>query len=144
MLPSAPADGEESAEQASQTDPDPSFMPAGGGLLQLIVDALGPPPPEGAQSDLDESQGDNGPPSIIDILFLMGTEEHRHPGSDSPVSPSAWMRFRKAKRVSTSIPDHSIVQALKTKVDADKNDKTVKNLTYLLFETAHQLYRKVQ
>ncbi|KAJ3057574.1 hypothetical protein HK097_000041 [Rhizophlyctis rosea] len=87
MPPLAPADGEESAEQASQTDPDPLFMPAGGGLLQLIVDALGPPPPEGARPDLGDTEGDNGPPSIIDILFLMGPEERRQPGSDSPVPP---------------------------------------------------------
>jgi len=33
-------------------------------------------------------------------------------------------------------PSHSIVKSLKEKVAADKNDKTVKDLTYLLFETA--------
>jgi len=33
-------------------------------------------------------------------------------------------------------PDHSIVAELRKKVDADKNDKTVKDLVWLLFETA--------
>jgi len=33
-------------------------------------------------------------------------------------------------------PSHAIVQKLKAKVEADKNDKTVKDLVWLLFETA--------
>jgi len=33
-------------------------------------------------------------------------------------------------------PDNAIIKALKAKVDADKNDKTVKDLTLLLFETS--------
>ena len=33
-------------------------------------------------------------------------------------------------------PKHHIVKALKEKIEADKNDKTVKDLTILLFETS--------
>ena len=33
-------------------------------------------------------------------------------------------------------PDHAIVENLRTRADADKNDKSVKDLVMLLFETA--------
>jgi molecular chaperone HtpG len=33
-------------------------------------------------------------------------------------------------------PDHSIIEILRLKTDADKNDKSVKDLVLLLFETA--------
>jgi molecular chaperone HtpG len=33
-------------------------------------------------------------------------------------------------------PAHPIMKALKSKVEVDKNDKTVKDLVYLLFETS--------
>ena len=33
-------------------------------------------------------------------------------------------------------PDHSIVESLRAKAEADKNDKSVKDLVLLLFETA--------
>jgi molecular chaperone HtpG len=48
-------------------------------------------------------------------------------------SMSSYMASKKTLELN---PDHSIVQALKDKVAADKNDKTVKDLTILLFETA--------
>jgi len=33
-------------------------------------------------------------------------------------------------------PDHSIVETLRGKAEADKNDKSVKDLVHLLFETS--------
>jgi len=48
-------------------------------------------------------------------------------------SMSAYMASKKTLELN---PDHSIVKALKNRLDADKNDKTVKDLTYLLFETS--------
>ncbi|KAI9019751.1 heat shock protein Hsp90 family [Hyaloraphidium curvatum] len=41
-----------------------------------------------------------------------------------------------SKKVMEINPKNSIIQSLKTKVEADKNDRAVKDLVYLLFETA--------
>ncbi|KAJ1548412.1 heat shock protein 90 [Cladochytrium tenue] len=48
-------------------------------------------------------------------------------------SMSSYMASKKTLELN---PAHSIVRALKEKVAADKNDKTVKDLTYLLYETS--------
>jgi len=49
---------------------------------------------------------------------------------------SSTMGYMAAKKQMEINPDHTIVQALKTKVEADKNDKSVKDLVNLLFETS--------
>merc|ERR1712080_569470 len=46
------------------------------------------------------------------------------------------MGYMAAKKHLEINPDHSIVENLKGKADADKNDKSVKDLVLLLFETA--------
>jgi len=46
------------------------------------------------------------------------------------------MGYMAAKKHLEINPDHSIVENLRIKVDADKNDKSVKDLVVLLFETA--------
>jgi len=46
------------------------------------------------------------------------------------------MGYMAAKKHLEINPDHKIVQSLKEKADADKNDKSVKDLVMLLFETA--------
>ncbi|RKO96294.1 heat shock protein Hsp90, partial [Caulochytrium protostelioides] len=49
---------------------------------------------------------------------------------------STMSNYMASKKTLELNPNHPIVEALKTKVDADKNDATVKDLTFLLFETA--------
>merc|ERR1712083_947224 len=46
------------------------------------------------------------------------------------------MGYMAAKKHMEINPDHSIVENLKDKADADKNDKSVKDLVHLLFETS--------
>merc|ERR1711976_493456 len=46
------------------------------------------------------------------------------------------MGYMAAKKHLEINPDHSIIKSLKERVDADKGDKSVKDLVMLLFETA--------
>merc|ERR1711963_91007 len=46
------------------------------------------------------------------------------------------MGYMAAKKHLEINPDHSIVENLRTKAEADKNDKSVKDLVHLLFETS--------
>jgi len=48
-------------------------------------------------------------------------------------SMSSYMASKKTLELN---PDHSIVKSLNAKITLDKNDKTVKDLTWLLFETS--------
>lgn len=49
---------------------------------------------------------------------------------------SSTMGYMAAKKHLEINPDHSIIKALREKVDADKNDKSVKDLVVLLYETS--------
>uniref|UniRef100_A0A0M3IEF2 Heat shock protein 90 n=2 Tax=Ascaris TaxID=6251 RepID=A0A0M3IEF2_ASCLU len=49
---------------------------------------------------------------------------------------SSTMGYMAAKKHLEINPDHSVIKALRERVEADKNDKTVKDLVVLLFETA--------
>jgi len=49
---------------------------------------------------------------------------------------SSTMGYMAAKKHLEINPDHAIVKSLKEKVDADKNDKSVKDLVVLLYETS--------
>lgn len=46
------------------------------------------------------------------------------------------MGYMSAKKHLEVNPDHPIIETLRKKVDADKNDKSVKDFVMLLFETA--------
>jgi len=48
-------------------------------------------------------------------------------------SMSTYMSSKKTLEIN---PNHSVINELRKKADADKNDKTVKDLVYLLFDTA--------
>jgi molecular chaperone HtpG len=49
---------------------------------------------------------------------------------------TATMGYMAAKKHLEINPDHSIVRTLKDKADSDKNDKSVKDLVMLLYETS--------
>ncbi|VDN45446.1 unnamed protein product, partial [Gongylonema pulchrum] len=49
---------------------------------------------------------------------------------------SSTMGYMAAKKHLEINPDHSVIKALQARVEVDKNDKTVKDLVVLLFETA--------
>jgi molecular chaperone HtpG len=49
---------------------------------------------------------------------------------------SSTMGYMAAKKHLEINPDHAIIKSLKTKVDVDKNDKSVRDLVVLLFETS--------
>jgi len=49
---------------------------------------------------------------------------------------SSTMGYMAAKKHLEINPDHSIVEQLRAKAEADKNDKSVKDLVHLLFETS--------
>jgi len=44
--------------------------------------------------------------------------------------------YMSSKRTLELNPEHSVVKELKKKVDTDKNDKSVKDIIWLLYETA--------
>lgn len=49
---------------------------------------------------------------------------------------SSTMGYMAAKKHLEVNPDHTIIKALKDKVGVDKNDKSVKDLVLLMYETA--------
>ena len=49
---------------------------------------------------------------------------------------SSTMGYMAAKKHLEINPDHSIVESLRQKAEADKNDKSVKDLVHLLYETS--------
>merc|ERR1719284_860363 len=53
--------------------------------------------------------------------------------SDLSSSSSSYMTSKKTMEVN---PTHAIVQALRTKAEEDKSDKTVKDLIWLLYDTS--------
>ncbi len=59
-------------------------------------------------------------------------EDHEGPG----LGDNSTMGYMAAKKHLEVNPDHPIIETLRQKAEADKNDKSVKDLVILLFETA--------
>lgn len=49
---------------------------------------------------------------------------------------SSMATYMASKKIMEINPDHAIIKALREKADQDANDKTVKDLVWLLFETS--------
>merc|ERR1712025_929097 len=62
--------------------------------------------------------------------------EHGENNESSGAQGTSTMGYMAAKKHLEINPDHSILENLRQRAEADKNDKSVKDLVMLLFETA--------
>jgi len=81
-------------------------------------------------------------PRIVNTPCVLVTSEHGWSANFERIMKAQALRdnsmttYMVGKKTLELNPNHSIVQELKKRVDADKNDKTVKDLVYLIFDTA--------
>jgi len=81
-------------------------------------------------------------PRIVNTPCVLVTSEHGWSANFERIMKAQALRdssmttYMVGKKTLEINPSHSIIQELKKRVDADKNDKTVKDLVFLIFDTA--------
>jgi len=81
-------------------------------------------------------------PRIVNTPCVLVTSEHGWSANFERIMKAQALRdssmttYMVGKKTLEINPTHSIIQELKKRVDADKNDKTVKDLVFLIFDTA--------
>eukprot|EP00095_Tigriopus_kingsejongensis_P002014 snap_masked-scaffold419_size176504-processed-gene-0.1 protein:Tk02014 transcript:snap_masked-scaffold419_size176504-processed-gene-0.1-mRNA-1 annotation:"AGAP006959-PA" len=85
------------------------------------------------KEEAEKKEGEDDKPKIEDYGWTANMERIMKAQALRDTSTMGYMAAKKQLEIN---PEHSIIDNLRTKAEADKNDKSVKDLVLLLFETA--------